>query len=351
MTTKERFERIYAHKEADRVPVMDYPWSHTVLRWREEGLPSDDWQGYFGLDRIAGIHADISPQYEWSTVEETDDYIITATNMGSVVKNFKHSSTTPENISFKVKDRATWAEAKARMQPDKGRINWEFLAKNYKEWVDEGYWISAGLWFGFDVAHSRLMGTETFLMLMLDDPELCMDIFDTHLNLSLAMLDMAWDAGYRFHEVSWADDMGYKGTQFFSLPLYRELLKPFQKRAVDWAHQKGCVVRLHSCGKIDKFIPDFIEIGIDALNPIEVKAGNDPVAIKRQYGNELVLHGGINALLWDDAWAITEEIKRILPVLKQNGGYIFSSDHSIPSAVSFDNFKKIIATVIEYGAY
>ena len=351
MTTKERFERIYAHKEADRVPVRDYPWSHTIKRWREEGLPNDDWVGYFDLDRIVGIGADISPRYEWKVIEETSEYIITSTNTGAIEKNFKHSNTTPEHIDYKVKNRETWAETKARMQPDKSRVNWAHLEKNYKNWVDSGYWIVGGLWFGFDVAHSRMVGTERFLMAMLDDPEWCMDIIETHLNLSLAMMDMVWDAGYHFHEVSWPDDMGYKGTQFFSLDAYREIVKPFQKRAAEWAHKKGCKVLLHSCGNIGKFIPDLIEIGIDALNPIEVKAGNDPAAIKRQYGKDLVLHGGVDALLWDDAEAITAEIKRILPVMKENGGYIFASDHSIPSSVSLENFKKIIATVKEYGAY
>ncbi|MCL2666063.1 MAG: uroporphyrinogen decarboxylase family protein, partial [Defluviitaleaceae bacterium] len=93
------------------------------------------------------------------------------------------------------------------------------------------------------------------------------------------------------------------------------------------------------------------EMGLDALNPIEVKAGNDPLAIKKQYGDKLLLHGGVNAVLWDDTEAITEEIKRVLPGLKENGGYIFGSDHSIPSAVSLENFRHIIDTVKKYGGY
>jgi uroporphyrinogen decarboxylase len=98
-------------------------------------------------------------------------------------------------------------------------------------------------------------------------------------------------------------------------------------------------------------IPDILETGIDALNPLEIKAGMDPVKLKKEYGDRLVLHGGINAVLWDKKEKIISEIERLVPVLKENGGYIFSSDHSIPNSVSLDNFTKIVAAAKEYGEY
>jgi uroporphyrinogen decarboxylase len=90
---------------------------------------------------------------------------------------------------------------------------------------------------------------------------------------------------------------------------------------------------------------------MDALNPLEVKAGVNPIELKKKYGDKMTFHGGINAVLWDDKDAITEEIKRVLPIMKENGGYIFASDHSIPDAVSLENFKHIIALVKEVGSY
>ena len=145
--------------------------------------------------------------------------------------------------------------------------------------------------------------------------------------------------------------MGYKGTTFFSNDMYRELLKPTHKRAVDWAHDHGIKARLHSCGNVMSRIDDLIEIGIDCLNPLEVKAGMDPIGLKERVGDRLVLNGGINAVLWDDLEAIVSEIERIVPRLKENGGYIFSSDHSIPNVVSLDNMKAIVAAVKEAGKY
>jgi len=145
--------------------------------------------------------------------------------------------------------------------------------------------------------------------------------------------------------------MGYKGTTFFSVDMYRELLKPFHKRAVQWAHDRGIYAHLHSCGNIMTLIDDLVDIGIDALNPIEVKAGMDPFILKEKYGDKLVLHGGINAVLWSDTEAVLDEIGKIVPVLKENSGYIFSSDHSIHSDVSLETYRKIIAEVKKVGAY
>ena len=103
---------------------------------------------------------------------------------------------------------------------------------------------------------------------------------------------------------------------------------------VDWAHNRGIYAHLHSCGNIMGLLPDVIETGVDALNPLEVKAGMDTLKIKKEYGDKLVLHGGINAAQWKNTEAVIDEINEKIPTLKENGGYIFSSDHSIPNDVS-----------------
>jgi uroporphyrinogen decarboxylase len=292
-----------------------------------------------------------SPRFEAKTLEETDEYTITFTEWGATLKSWKHAASTPEFLDFTIVDRPAWETAKARMTPTRDRVDWDHLKKHYPQWRERGDWIVAGLWFGFDVTHSWTVGTERLLMAMITEPEWCADMFNHYLDVSLALLDTVWDEGYRFDCVMWPDDMGYKHSQFFSLDTYRTLLKPVQKRAADWAHAKGARVHLHSCGDVNPFIPEFIEIGIDALNPLEVKAGMDPIALKKAYGNDLVLHGGINAVLWDDVDAITAEMERVVPALKQNGGYIFSSDHSVPSSVSLENFRHIVGLAKELGSY
>ena len=343
---------MFAHKEADRVPITDIPWGATIERWQREGMPKDmDFVDFFGLDRIAGIWADNSPRYPEKIIEETDEYIIRTTGWGTTLRNWKHAASTPEFLDFTIKDRISWKEAKERMTPSPDRVNWDYLAKNYPEWKKQDLWIQGNLWFGFDVTHSWASGTERILMAMVEDPEWCMDMFSHYLEVGIALLDQIWDAGYHFDSVTWPDDMGYKGTPFFSLQTYRDVLKPFQKRAVEWAHSKGVKAHLHSCGCIMPFIPDLVEIGMDALNPLEVKAGMDSFKIKREYGDRLVLHGGVNAVLWDKPDEIKAEMERVIPVLKENGGYIFSSDHSVPSSVSLQDFRDIVEYAKKLGSY
>lgn len=123
------------------------------------------------------------------------------------------------------------------------------------------------------------------------------------------------------------------------------------KRAVDWAHAHGIYACLHSCGDIMPLVPSVMETGIDELNPIEIKAGMDIHKLKREYGDRLVLHGGIDASILDRPELVLPLIKEILPVVKENGGYIFASDHSIPNSVSLETYRQIIETVKQYGSY
>ncbi len=351
MTSHERFTRMYQHREADRVPILDSPWSETIDRWVQEGMPTRDYVAHFGLDKVAHISVDNSPRYEKKTIEQTEDYRIYTTSWGATLKSWTKHGSTPEFLDFTITDAEKWLEAKARMQMDDARIPWDYLKENYLRWRAEGYWISAGLWFGFDVTHSWTVGTERLLMAMIEEPEWVEDMYDTFLELDLQLLDRVWDAGYRFDEVTWPNDMGYKHNQFFSMNTFRALDKPRLQRAIAWAHNKGAVARLHSCGDINPFVPELIGIGLDGLNPLEVKAGMDPVHLKRTYGDKLTFHGGINAVLWDKPEQIKAEIARVVPVMMENGGYIFASDHSIPENVSLKDFEGILETVRRVGTY
>lgn len=352
MTSWERFKRMYEHREADRIPIIDEPWSGTLRRWRREGMPEGmDWCDYFDVDKLGIINIDISPHMPEITLEETDRYYIRTSPWGVTMKHFKEEDSTPEFLDFTITTQEAWDQAKKQMTLEDDRIPWEMLRQNYDKWRAEGRWIRAVFWFGFDVTHSWMMGTENTLVAMMEEPELVEDMFDTYLSRCETLFSRVWDAGYHFDEIFWYDDMGYKGTTFFSPNMYRSMLQPYHKRAVDWAHNRGIYAQLHSCGDVMTLLPDIVATGVDALNPLEVKAGMDAFKIKKEYGDRLVLHGGINAVLWNDKDAILEEIDRKVPVLKENGGFIFSSDHSIPNSVSLENMKAIVEEVKRVGRY
>jgi uroporphyrinogen decarboxylase len=352
MTTWERMRRMYEHREADRVPVTDSPWAATVERWRREGMPQDaSYVDFFGLDRFATIGADNSPRYPERVVEETADYVIQTTRWGTTIRNWKHMGGVPEFLDFTIKDPESWRAAKARMRPERDRIDWGRLKREYGRWREEGAWVGAGFWFGFDVTHAWAVGTERVLEAMVERPEWVVEMFDHFLDVDIALFEMVWEAGYRFDEIHWPDDMGYKQHLFFSPGMYRELLKPVHRRAAEWAHRKGARVQLHSCGYVYPLIEDLLEVGIDMLNPLEVKAGMDPVRLKREYGDRLAFHGGINAVLFDEPEKLSKQMREVIPVLKRGGGYCVSSDHSVPQSVSLEAFRRFVELAKELGSY
>jgi uroporphyrinogen decarboxylase len=353
MTSRERILRMFEHKDADRIPISDRPWGQdTIERWQAEGMPANaDYQDYFGFDKLIRFDIDNSPRFEQKTLEVTPEYTIYTTAWGETRKSWRHMTSTPQSIDFIVKTPDDWRRAKARMSPDRDRIQWDHLRANYKLWRDEGAFIMPSICFGFDITHSWMLGMETTLIALVEDPGWCREMFTHQLDTSLALLEMVWAGGYTFDGLRWPDDMGFKDKQFFSMQTYRDLLKPLQQRVIDWAHAKGIPAYLHSCGNIEPFIPELVGMGLDALNPIEVKAGLDPLAIKREYGDKLVLHGGMNALLWNRPDEMEQVVRQQVPVLKENGGFIFATDHSIPSSVSAADLKRMVTVVKEVGRY
>ena len=353
LTERERILRTYRRQEIDRVPMIDSAWNGTIQRWHNEGMPKNvEWQQYFGFDKTIQICPDNSPRFATKVIETTERYKIQTTKWGVTQKIFNELDSTPENLNYYYDSTDKWEEAKAAMKIyHEDRIPWKELEENYPKWKAEGRFLQLVVWFGFDVAHAHMIGTENVLVGMYEEPEWITDVFDTYLSTSLDLCQRILDAGYEFDGVFWYDDMGYKGAPFFSPALYRELLKPYHKKVVDWAHERGLVTELHSCGFIEALLPDIVETGVEMLNPLEVKAGMDPFKLKSLYGDKLAFHGGINAQLWDNIELVKQEMHRIIPAMKEGGGYVFASDHSIPNSVSLQAMTEIAKLAHELGTY
>lgn len=350
MTSHERFTLTYRHEEADRIPIIDSPWDATVERWIREGLEGDVAR-YFGFDMTASFGPDVSPRYPKSVVEETEEYRITTTEWGTTMKNWKHAASTPGFMKFTIVDRKSWEEAKARMEPSEDRVPWEWLSESYPVWRREGRWVSTGFNFGYDWYASWVVGTVRILTAMVRDPEWCRDMFETTLDLGLTLLQRIWDRGYRFDQIDTCEDLGYRRGLFFSPEIYKKVIKPCHVKLCEFARRLGVPVMLHSCGNINEIIPELIDAGFSGLNPLESKSGMDVRELKRKYGDQLVLQGGIDVRKMSKPDEIEEEIRSKVSVAKVGGGYIFSSDHSVPSDVSLQNYARVVELARKYGTY
>ena len=151
--------------------------------------------------------------------------------------------------------------------------------------------------------------------------------------------------------VIWGD-IAYKKDLFFSPAYWRKYYKPGLKAIIDLCHEKGVDVIYHGCGNVRRLFGDFVELGVDAYNPLEAKAGMDVNKLRLEYGHQIGFCGNMDVMDW--ASGNEEELKKIV-LTKLNaakgGGWIFQSDHSIPPTISGHNYDYVVKLVREYGQY
>ncbi len=352
MTGRERVDAALNFQEPDRIAIHDSPWSTAITRWHQEGLPEDQSpDGYFGYE-FSGYGFDGSLRLPTQVVEETDEYTIAWNADGALRKNWKNIMSTPECIDFKIKTPSAWEEVKANMEFTPDRVDVE-AAKQAQQAANE-----AGKWFPFSGAmgYDRtqgIPGSERLLIAMAQEPEWPADMFMTVSQLIVDAGEYLISEGVEFDGVFVYDDNGYRNASLFSPAAYKQQLQPAHKLVYDWAHSHGFKVILHSCGCVKELIPYYLEAGLDCLQPLEVKAGMDLIELKKQYDGRLAFMGGIDVrcMANPDPRAIEDEISTKIPFAMKGGGYIYHSDHSVPDNVSFEQYKRTIELVLEYGTY
>jgi uroporphyrinogen-III decarboxylase len=169
--------------------------------------------------------------------------------------------------------------------------------------------------------------------------------------VGLAKAQIAAADGLLDGMVVWGD-VAYRKCMLFSPAYWRRWFKPVVKRLVEVCHEAGLPVIYHGCGNAKKILEDFIECGIDAYNPLEAKAGLDVAELRKELGHRLAFCGNMDVQLWADGSFedIRAEVLRKLEAAR-GGGWIFQSDHSVPSNISAERYEFVVKLVREYGRY
>jgi uroporphyrinogen decarboxylase len=154
-----------------------------------------------------------------------------------------------------------------------------------------------------------------------------------------------------------ADDLAGQTGPLFSPALWRDLVKPRQARILTAvkARTKAPVV-YHSCGAVAEFLPDLIEIGVDALSPVQVSAaGMDTAALKRRFGRRLSFWGGgcdtQKVLPFGTAAEVRAEVQRRVHDLAPGGGFVFGPVHNIQAGVPSENVVEAYRVAREEGRH
>ena len=205
----------------------------------------------------------------------------------------------------------------------------------------------------------RVRGMENFLVDLLANPDAAQRLLDRFLELKLRFWETALaEVGDLVDVVMEADDYGTQETQLVSPQVFRELVKPrlavLLQRVKELApHAK---VLFHSCGSVRPLIPDFIEVGVDILNPVHISAeGMEPGALKRDFGDALSFWGGgvetQHVLPHGTPEDVKDDVRRNVEALAPGGGWVFNTVHNIQADVPPENMMAMWDALREAGAY
>jgi uroporphyrinogen-III decarboxylase len=143
-------------------------------------------------------------------------------------------------------------------------------------------------------------------------------------------------------------DFGAQSGPLIAPATYRDLFKPLHRKMNDWVHANtSWKTFFHTCGDVSLLLEDFIEAGLDVLNPVQISADNmDPVHLKEAYGDRLAFWGGgistQATLPFGTPEEVEAEVTRNLQVLGRQGGFVFAPDQNIQPAVPIENLMAMI---------
>lgn len=364
-----RLNNTLHHVEPDRIPVSDFFWGSFLERWRnEKNLPPDtNIYQYYDLDLLVTTH-NMDPHIkDFEIIHESNQEVVVRTGFEAVLRK-KFTDPMPEFLNFDT-DSIEKAEAFEFDDPCDPRrfFSW---GDNQIGGVGDGFSRDLPPWIETVKANrpdipvygsqceaneymTRLVGPKNLLLWIGLYPERFGQFIKRTNEWALEMLKAQIKAseGLTDGMVIWGD-VAYGKDLFFNPEYWRKWYKPGLAAMVEVCHAAGLPVIYHGCGNVRRIFEDFIEIGVDAYNPLEAKAGMDVVELRRQYGHRIAFCGNMNVIEW--AGCSREELKAIV-LRKLNaakgGGMIFQSDHSVPHNISAKNYEYVVNLVREYGQY
>jgi uroporphyrinogen decarboxylase len=200
-------------------------------------------------------------------------------------------------------------------------------------------------------------GFEDWFVDMAANPRLMGVLFDLLTDIMLGTVgDVLAEVGDWVDVVSVSDDIGMQDRTTVSPEMYRRLIKPRQARAFRFIHDRTpAPLMYHTCGSVYAIMDDLIEIGVDALNPVQTDAAcMEPARLKKEFGDRISFWGGINSsriLPWGTPEQVRDEVRRVIRILGPGGGYILNSVHNIQPNVPLENFIGMFEAAREFGIY
>jgi len=199
-------------------------------------------------------------------------------------------------------------------------------------------------------------GYETFYMNLVLEPDLMHYYFGRLVENYIAQLDALIPAMAEYIDlVQFGDDLGTQVATQISVDMYRSMIKPYHAKLFRYVRDRwpNLKVFFHSCGAIADLIPDLIDAGVEALNPVQISAkGMDPAFLKREYGADIAFWGGgVNmqdTVVFGSVQDIKDEARRNIEIFSKGGGYVFTQVHNIQANVPPEKILAIYEAAAEF---
>jgi uroporphyrinogen decarboxylase len=298
----------------------------------------------------------------WALPEKADERWVFRSKSGRVIAHMPKGALYFEQTYFPFADEKGPTTIREGMQesmwnavggPPGPRVNQEQLhegAKRLRQKTDKA--ILGG--FGGNLLETGqfLYRNDNFFMLLAGEPAKAHKFLDDLVEIHLANLEKYLAAvGDSIDIIKFGDDLGMQSGPQVSPKMYREFFKPRHK--LMWMRAKqlaNVIVMLHCCGGVRELLPDLIDAGLDAINPVQIScAGMDAAELKAEFGKEMVFWGGgcdTQTILPD---ATPEEVRRHVKeqvrILSPGGGFVFQQVHNILAYVSPANVVAMFEAV------
>jgi uroporphyrinogen decarboxylase len=367
MNSRERIKTLLSFNEPDRIGLHDAYWEDTLLRWVEEGLPEGiNPTDHFDFD-FDNLYIDASLRLPEELLEDTAEHTIHQDKHGFITKMWKGKAGGRGYIDHSVKDKNDWEALKGRLTVDFGEASrihniiyaepfiewpsWEEAAQIYQKTRARGKYLLLHVYGPYE-ANWRKHGFNETLMDMVLNPDLLADMSKVHVDLVIETLEKAAQYGIKPDGLFVVEDMGVNTGPMFSPAAYKRVLYDQHRRLGDYLQSNGIAFFMHTDGDIRMFIPMLIEAGVQVLQPLEARAGLDVRKLKAEYGKDLSFMGNISVEKMSASESELEhEVRSKLEVAMRGGGYIYHSDHSVPSLVSLKDYEYLITLLKKYGRY
>lgn len=235
--------------------------------------------------------------------------------------------------------------------PDLEQIDWDaYKADLEKDFANLNgrmpfFMMEHGIWERLTL----LMGFENALVALLVEPEACREYAEAMADFKIALFDKIIELA-PFDMVLYQDDLGSTKGALMSLETYRDIFKEPVRRICQHVQSKGVLFGHHSCGRMEMFMDDLLDIGVDLVNPIQT--WNNQSELKQKYGDKVVLYGGLNNqeitdILEPEENALRAELRRAVDTLAPGGRFILEVRRAVVStngvnapAILMDEYEK-----------